>query len=162
MGEGKTVRTKHQEKFGICLRTWVILAIIIGCLCGVWALFSHVYHHTTILYSMKSSPIDYKNEQDRMVVTDQELKAIRKKTLAMKGVRDFTIHREEGGLYGELVVPSKKRAKAIAEVVFSRMVAETTHTVDLFVELDDKDKTILIQAFKPDGEDHEFKWDILY
>ncbi|RKO61693.1 hypothetical protein [Caldibacillus debilis] len=115
-----------------------------------------------IFWWIDGPSIDYKSDEDRMVVTDEELETIRKKTLEMDGVKGFTIDQGEEGLNGELVVRSKKEAKTIAEYVFALMVAETSDSVDLFVKLDDKEGTILIQAYKPAGEDHFFEWDILY
>lgn len=113
------------------------------------------------IVSLNHRSIDFKDEEDRLHVTEAELETIEEKTLGMKGVKSFTIHHLPDGLYGELIVESKEDAKAIAEEVFALMVRETVKSVDLFVKLDDKDQTLLIQAFKAEGED-EFRWHILY
>lgn len=138
--------TSKEKRFIILGSVGLFLVLVFG----IFLLINH-------------NSIDFKSEEDRMSVTEEEIEIVREKTLEIDGVVDFTIHKlPDGGIYGELIVESKDNAKSIAKDVFSLMVRETVGVVDLFVKLDDEDNTLLIQAFKPEGEDRFFEWDILY
>lgn len=103
-----------------------------------------------------------KSDEDRASVTMKELDQVREKISQVKGVKSFKINYDEVGIYGELIVTDKKYAKKAAVEAFTSMMAETSGIVDLFVMEDNKEHSLLIQAFKPAGTDNENKWDILY
>lgn len=137
-----------QKKIPIVVGKIVVILLILGFIGWVMILFS-------------GPRVEYKDEIDRQTFTEEEMAFVEEEVLEMKGVVSFKLHQVKDGVYGTLVVDNIDDAQKIAEDVFYRIVGETVKSVDLFVELNDGEETLLIQAFKPNGED-VFKWEILY
>lgn len=106
--------------------------------------------------------VEFKSEADRSEVTQDEISAIQEKVLQMEDVTEFEIQNTyKNDLFAVLKIKDEKKAKTLAKDTFNLMWAETNGSVILFVKPADEEHRVLIQVFKPEGEDEGIEWDIL-